>query len=97
LPFLKRSGFKEENEFRIIYESSSEDITSKDISISIDSISRIIFNPWIPIPVFKSIKAVIKNIDGCDSIPIERSELIDSPRWKRIGEKKLVSLTAMSD
>jgi hypothetical protein len=97
LPFLKRWAFNEENEYRIIYESSTEEITSKDISISIDSISRIIFNPWIPISVFESIKAVIKKIDGCNSLRIERSDLIDTERWKRIGEEILVSLTATSD
>jgi hypothetical protein len=87
LPFLKRWAFHEENEFRIIFESISEERTSKDITISIDCISKIIFNPWIPESIFKSVKSVIRKIDGCDSIRIDRSNLINTERWKSIGEK----------
>jgi len=50
-------------------------------------IERIIFNPWIPEPVFKSVKDVINKIDGCDRIEIDQTPLLDNEKWKKTGEK----------
>ena len=87
LPFLKRRAFHDENEFRFIYEDKDNMISSKGIPISLDCIQRIIFNPWIPMTVFDSVKAVIQGIDGCENIIIDRTSLVDNEQWKTLGKQ----------
>jgi len=87
LPFLKRLAFKDENEFRFIYEDKNNMISSKSVSIKLDCIQRIIFNPWIPVSVFNSVKAVIQEIDGCKNIIIDRTSLVDNEQWKNRGKE----------
>jgi hypothetical protein len=89
LPFLKRSAFRDENEFRIIYKNKNEKMTSRNVDIELDSISRIIFNPWIPQSVSDSVKMVINKIDSCKDIKIQRSSLIENEKWKEIAQKKV--------
>ncbi len=87
LPFLKRHPFKDEKEYRLIFESDLEELASKDVPISLSSISKIIFNPWIPKSVCNSVKMVIKEIDGCKKIRLSRTTLVDNEEWKKIGGK----------
>jgi hypothetical protein len=54
LPFLKRSAFEDEREFRIIYESSSEKYDTIDIAIPLTCIERITLSPWISIGTLRS-------------------------------------------
>lgn len=97
LPFIKRKAFENEEEFRLIYESKREEISSKDVPIKITSISRIIFNPWIKKSVFDSARAVIKKIDGCNEIKIIKTTLTNNEKWKTIGEKMLINYRSTSD
>jgi hypothetical protein len=62
-------------------------ISSKGVPIKLDCIQRIIFNPWIPLTVFESVKAVIQEIDGCVNITIDRTSLVDNEQWKRRGKE----------
>jgi hypothetical protein len=87
LPFLKRYQFRDEKEFRFVYGSKLDVIKNKDVSINPSCIEMIIFNPWIPKPVFESVKMVIRKINGCNKIRISRSTLIDNEAWKKISEK----------
>jgi hypothetical protein len=65
LPFLKRSAFEDEREFRIIYESSTEKYDTIDIAIPLSCIDRITLSPWIPSTLSDHVKSTIKEIDGC--------------------------------
>lgn len=85
LPFIKRFPFKDEKEFRCIYEDASQEITYKDVNMDISCIDRIVFNPWIPKSVFDSVKKVIKNIDGCKGIRIFKTTLVDNEEWKKMA------------
>ncbi len=87
LPFVKRHAFKDEVEFRLIYESKTEEIAGKDVKINIKSIERITLGPWIPKPVFQSVKSVINNIKGCSQIKVFRTTIVDNRQWKNIGKK----------
>lgn len=84
LPFLKRSAFSDEREYRFIYESD-ENIVNKSVSIPLDVISRITFNPWIPESVYKSICKVIREIKDCNNISIRRSHCLEYERWQKVG------------
>lgn len=87
LPFVKRKAFDGETEFRIIYRNDSEEIMTKDISIDLSCISKIILNPWIPKPVYNSVCKALKAIQGCDNLVVTQTTLLSYERWKKAGEK----------
>jgi len=87
LPFMKRHAFRDEKEFRFIYESKEEAISAKGVPIKLNCIQRIIFNPWIHQSIFNSVKSVIEGIDGCDKITIDKTSLVDNEQWKALGRE----------
>jgi hypothetical protein len=86
LPFLKRSAFEDEREFRIIYESSTEKYDTIDIAIPLTCIERITLSPWIPSALSDHVKSTIKEIGGCGAMKVYRSTLISNENWKALGE-----------
>ena len=85
LPFIKRHAFKDEGEYRVIYESSETDLSKKDISITLSCIAKITLSPWMHESLSNYVKKVIKDIKGCEHIKIVRSTLIGNDKWKAIG------------
>jgi hypothetical protein len=86
LPFLKRSAYGDEREFRILYESSVQKDNTLDIAIPLACIDRITLSPWIPAVLSDHVKSTIKEIEGCNSIKVYRSTLISNESWKTLGE-----------
>jgi hypothetical protein len=83
-PFLKRRSYVSEGEYRIIYESEDELLSSKDISIDISWISRITLSPWLKEHKdVENAKMRIHRIDGCNDIRIIKSGVIESAAWKK--------------
>jgi hypothetical protein len=97
LPFIKRVAFEDENEFRILYQCETGETLFKMVRIDLDCISKIIINPWISKPVYNSIRAVIKLIDGCNEIPIMKTGLTNNDDWKKLGDKMLNPLELNKD
>ncbi|NDQ55555.1 MAG: DUF2971 domain-containing protein [Acidipila sp.] len=87
LPFLKRSGFEDENEFRMIYESETLGLRKLDIPIHLSSIDRIKLSPWIPRSLALDLRELLKSTEGCGRLKIVRSTLIGNEEWKTLGEK----------
>ena len=83
-PFLKRIAFKDEKEYRITFESTTEDLRAKSISIDLTSIRKVRLSPWLPEEVAGSIISVIKKIHGCAQLNVIRSSLIDNARWRKL-------------
>src|SRR4029077_2011723 len=54
-PFLKRYAFKDENEYRIIFESSAEELHEKPVPIDLTSIKSVTFSPWLPSSIAPSV------------------------------------------
>ncbi len=86
LPFLKRSAFEDEREFRIIYELPTEKDSTIDIAIPLSCIERITLSPWIASALSDHVKSTIKEIDGCSAMKVYRSTLISNENWKALGE-----------
>jgi hypothetical protein len=84
--FLKRKAFKDEGEFRIIYEDRKAHDLIKHVDIDLDTIRKVTLSPWLPDEVAESVRALVNTIKGCESIPVNRSSLIDNSRWKRAIE-----------
>lgn len=87
LPFLKRVAFSDEKEFRLVVSNFNEQLNQIRLHMPSVAIRKIIFNPWMPKTVFEEIKNLLKDIDGCKSIRVSRSTLIDNDEWKSLGCK----------
>ncbi|MEK7801908.1 MAG: DUF2971 domain-containing protein [Pseudomonadota bacterium] len=85
LPYLKRIGFRDEGEWRIVAKSHDEVRPTMPIPISLSSISRIIINPWMPPSLVKNIRKTLKKIPKCNNIRIVHSRLINNEEWKNFG------------
>lgn len=81
-PFLKRKPFKDESEYRIIYESRDETLRAKPVEIDLASVRKITLSPWLNESVAKSVVGVIKAIDGCWDMDIRPSSLLENRRWR---------------
>jgi hypothetical protein len=81
-PFLKRKAFKDEQEYRIIFESVSEDLRAKSVPIDLMSIRSITLSPWLPSAVAPAVRTVIGCLDGCTNIKVRDSSLLENSRWR---------------
>ncbi len=85
LPFIKRYAFEDEDEFRVIFESTDSILAKKDIPIPLTSIEKVTLSPWAHPDLAKHVKEVLKSISGCKRLEIVRSTLIGNNEWKSIG------------
>ncbi len=86
LPFLKRYAFGNENEFRLIYESKSEEVPGLDVPVPLESIDRVTLSPWMPEALSSTVKDLLRSITGCCDIRFARSTLISNEEWKELGQ-----------
>ncbi|CAN7277894.1 hypothetical protein LJR231_001309 [Phyllobacterium sp. LjRoot231] len=87
LPFIKRVGFTAEEEYRIIAQSDEPQRTAFSIDMPLTWINKIYLNPWLPDTISESVKATLRSFPGCSKLPVQKSRLIDSGRWKKAGDK----------
>ena len=85
LPFLKRYAFRDEGEFRVIYEGANTKRDAKDLSLPLSCIAKISISPWAPETLGIAITETIKSIPDCERLQVGRSSLINNKGWKRIG------------
>ena len=86
VPFLKRYPYKDEEEYRAIYESDSTHVI-KEIPFDISIIDRIVLSPWLPDPLVETVKKIIKDIDGCENLQVFKTPLLSNTVWKNTLEK----------
>jgi len=82
LPFLKRKPYKDEREFRIIFQDNEEELEAKAFSIELSSIRRISLSPWLPKQLSDTAMKLIGRMKDCASIEVIRSSLIENEQWK---------------
>jgi hypothetical protein len=85
-PFIKRLPYKDEKEFRIIWESDTELVRSKTVIIDLSCIKKVTLSPWLPKVVGDSVTSVIRGIDGCEDLKINSSSLLENSRWRQAIE-----------
>ena len=83
LPFLKRSPFSDEREFRLIYVDMNQELNFATCKIPLSSIRRVTLSPWMPQPLVDAVKNSILSAKGCHGLEVYRSTLIENERWKR--------------
>lgn len=84
LPFVKRSGYADESEFRVVYRNKTQKFASKKITIPLESIEKISLSPWVHKSLLGSLKETVTLIDGCSSLDrkIFRSSITENRSWK---------------
>lgn len=93
LPFIKRDGFSDEREWRIVSKSQSEVLQTLDISVELGWITRLVLNPWMPPSLAENLRSIIHGMPGCGSMKIDASRLTNSKRWKAAGDALALSRT----
>jgi len=86
LPFVKRYPYRDEHEFRIIYEDRSNATGPKDVAFDPQALRAVIVNPWMPSAVFASVKKVICGTQGWKHLKVRRTTLVDNERWRKLGK-----------
>ena len=84
LPYLKRYAFRDEKEFRILYETRNK-IQSKDVPFPLDCIDRVTINPWLNVRLADAIFDTVRALDGCSKLSIGQSSLVNNGEWKKLG------------
>lgn len=87
LPFLKRYGFRDEREWRVVHNDKINECDVSKIEFEISSVKRIILNPWLPESLSHTVKKHLRAACGGESIKITRSLLTNSRDWKADGER----------
>jgi len=85
LPFVKRRGYRDEREWRIIAKSRDQTKEFLDVPIDLAWINRVILNPWTPPSLGDNLRSIMKSIPGCSKLKIESSSLTNSKAWKAAG------------
>jgi hypothetical protein len=86
LPFLKRHAFEHECEFRMIYTSKTDKLSSLDIALPLSCVEKITLSPWMHPSLSENVKKTLRAIGGCEDLDIVRSTLIGNAEWKSLGE-----------
>lgn len=85
LPFIKRNAFKHENEYRIVYESQENALSTYSVKIRLECIDRVLLSPWMPAPLADASRKLLRKIEGCSKLKVSRSTLINNEQWKKVG------------
>jgi hypothetical protein len=88
-PFVKRYAFRDEQEFRMVYETKTDQVSKLDIPIPLSCIDKIVLNPWLHPDLFCRVQEALRSIKDCQSLRIEHSKLIDNERWKAAGDEAI--------
>jgi hypothetical protein len=86
LPFVKRAGFKDEKEFRLVFQSFADLDGPVSFEIPLRTIDRIVLSPWLNKALRDHLTHVLKAIPGCNGISIVRSTLVANDEWRAIGD-----------
>jgi hypothetical protein len=84
LPFLKRYAFRDEREFRFLYDTKNK-LQSKDFVFPLECIDRFTINPWLNVRLADAIFDTVRSLDGCTKLSIGQSSLVNNGEWKRLG------------
>jgi hypothetical protein len=82
LPFLKRRPYKDEKEFRIVYDDKKEVVEAKGFDIDLACIERVTLSPWMPKSLADAVKSTIRSIPGCARMKVYRTSLLENEKWK---------------
>jgi hypothetical protein len=80
-PFVKRHAFRDEREFRLIFECREEVMPFKAFKFDPTIITKITLNPWLPASVCASVERAIRDRLRSSSITIRQTTLLRNEDW----------------
>jgi hypothetical protein len=86
LRFTKRYPFRDEREFRIIFQDPALQLETKDIPFDPAALQQVVVNPWMPRAVYESVRTLIRSIRGWQDLRVERTTLVDNEQWRQLAE-----------
>ena len=99
LPFIKRIGYKDEREYRVLWVSKTETAEFVRLPIPLRCIEAIIINPWLRTELAETLRGVlereVKSSSPDHEIAIKRSSLINSSSWKQAFIKRFLPLAGI--
>jgi hypothetical protein len=66
----------------VIYCSTEEETKAVSIEIDLSWIDSIKLSPWMPKALHPAVRTALRRIDGCGTLPVQSTTLIDSETWK---------------
>lgn len=87
LPFLKRHAFRDEQEFRLLYQSDDPAAAFHHIPIRRSWVKGITLSPWLPENLIDPVKQALRALPGCAQVRLQRTNLRDHAEWKRAIER----------
>ena len=85
LPFIKRNGYRDEREWRILVTSPEPQVALLKIPFSLDWVHRIILNPWMDEPDREAARQHLKSLVKKPT-RVTATFLTNSAEWKRLGK-----------
>ncbi len=82
LPFFKRYPFRDELEFRLLYECDDPRAKFHHVPIERDWIESITVSPWMPANLVDSMRIALTSIPGCETLKVHKTTLRENNRWK---------------
>jgi len=86
MPFLKRVGYSDEREYRVLFEHAAETFPSKAVPIELAAIESISLSPWLHPSLSDSMRAAIRRTPGCERLRVSRSTLLGNRQWAELGK-----------
>lgn len=86
VPFLKRFPYRDEKEFRVIFESQVP-LAVKAVPFELGAIERIVLSPWLPEALVDTVKKTLHSIEGCQKLKVVRTTLLSNESWRHKVEK----------
>jgi hypothetical protein len=94
LPFLKRTQYQAEHEYRVVYsdaKTARQNVGQNvEYDIEIGWIERITLSPWFSKALRDSVRSTLKSIKGCSKLKVTQSTLIDNEAWKNLTARACV-------
>jgi hypothetical protein len=87
LPFVKREGYSDEREWRIVATHHGTNPRLQQVPIQLEWISRIILNPWLDEAEARRFRTKLRGVMDGLNIKIEASHLTSSEKWKAAARK----------
>lgn len=86
LPFLKRSAFGDEIEFRLFVANTAPQGKPVRVHVPLVAVNRVVLSPWLPAAVADEVKATLKSIEGSKTLKVYKSSLVENEGWKRLAQ-----------
>ena len=86
LPFIKRNGYRDEREWRILLTSPKPQDTLFEIPFSLAWVHRVILNPWMEERDREAARQILKSLLE-KTVRVSATFLTNSAEWKDLGRR----------